>query len=120
MIKTAGQQQVRVRENVRGGTGAVSFHDFLTEEDAFGAGHLFSRTVIPAGASIGEHQHEGEFEVYYLLSGQAEVLEGDEWVTLNKGDMHRCASGESHAIRNNGSQEAELIMLILYENAAHI
>lgn len=120
MIKTAGQQQVRVRENVRGGEGAVSFHDFLTAEEAFGAGHLFSRTVIPEGASIGAHQHEGEFEVYYVLDGAVEVLDGGEWTAMNKGDMHRCASGETHAIRNVSECEAEVLMLILNVNAARI
>ncbi len=118
MIKTAGQQQVRVRENVRGGEGAVTFHDFLTADGSFGAGTLFSRTVIPAGASIGEHRHDGEFEVYYILSGNVEALENGAWTPMSTGDMHLCASGESHALRNSGSQEAEVLMLILKENPA--
>ena len=49
MIKLAGEQLVRVRENVRGGEGTLVFHDFLLSEESFGAGKLFSRTVIPAG-----------------------------------------------------------------------
>ena len=113
MIKTAGHQQVRIRENVRGGEGALAFHDFLMAEESFGAGKLFSRTVLPAGASIGEHRHEGEFEVYYVLAGTVEVFDGGAWVTLDRGDMHLCASGESHALRNSGTQEAEVLMLIL-------
>ena len=40
MIKTAGEQQVRIRENVRGGEGAVAFHDFLLTDESFGAGKL--------------------------------------------------------------------------------
>ena len=116
MIKTAAQQQVRTRENVRGGEGTLEFHDFLTAEESFGAGKLFSRTVIPAGASIGEHRHEGEFEVYCVLSGEVEALDGGEWVALRRGDMHLCASGESHAIRNTGKNEAEVLMLILTDH----
>ena len=116
MIRSAGEQTVRVRENVRGGEGNIHFHDFLTAEDAFGAGHLFSKTVLPAGASIGEHRHEGEFEVYYILSGAAEVNDNGTLVMLGAGDTHLCASGESHAIRNPGPEALEVIMLILYEN----
>ena len=115
MIKTAGHQQVRVRENVRGGEGTLVFHDFLLAEESFGVGKLFSRTVIPAGASIGEHRHEGEFEVYYVLSGVVEALDSGSWVALHAGDTHVCASGESHALRNFGSTEAEVLMLILNE-----
>ena len=113
MIKLAGEQLVRVRENVRGGEGTLVFHDFLLAEESFGAGKLFSRTVIPAGASIGEHRHEGEFEVYYVLSGTVEALDNGKWVALHAGDTHLCASGEGHALRNYGTAEAEVLMLIL-------
>ena len=118
MIKLAEEQLVRVRENVRGGEGTVVFHDFLLAEESFGAGKLFSRTVIPTGASIGEHRHEGEFEVYYVLSGVLEAHDNGNWVTLHAGDTHLCASGESHALRNFGSVEAEVLMLIMNENNA--
>lgn len=118
MIKTADRQQVRIREQIRGGEGALEFHDFLMPEEAFGAGKLFSRTVIPPGASIGAHSHEGEFEVYYLLSGEAEVLDGGKWTAMRCGDVHICASGETHAIRNSAAAEAEVLMLILYDRTA--
>ena len=118
MIKTAGHQQVRVRENVRGGEGALVFHDFLVTEESFGAGKLFSRTVLPAGTSIGEHRHDGEFEVYYVLEGMVEVLDGGAWQTLRRGDMHLCASGESHAVRNSSADEAQILMLILSDSTA--
>ena len=117
MIKTAGHQQVRIRENVRGGDGALAFHDFLMAEESFGAGKLFSRTVLVAGASIGEHRHEGEFEVYYVLAGTVEVLDGSTWVALDRGDMHLCASGESHALKNSGTEEAQILMLILNDQS---
>ena len=118
MIKTAGEQQVRIRENVRGGEGALAFHDFLLAEESYGAGKLFSRTELPAGASIGEHRHDGEFEVYYVLEGMVEVLDGGAWQTLRRGDMHLCASGESHAVRNSSAVEAQILMLILNDSTA--
>ena len=119
MIKRAEEQVVREREGLRGGVGKLYFHDFLLTEESFGAGHLFSKTVIPAGASIGEHRHDGEFEVYYILSGTAEVTDNGEAYTLRAGDMHLCASGDSHALRNPGPEDLEVIMLILYDNPSH-
>lgn len=118
MIKTAGEQHVRIRENVRGGDGAVAFHDFLLTDESFGAGKLFSRTELPAGASIGEHRHDGEFEVYYVLAGTVEVLDGGVWQTMRRGDMHLCASGESHALKNTSAEEAQILMLILNDQSA--
>jgi len=120
MIKRAMQQTIRERENVRGGEGKLSFHDFLTQDEAHGAGQLFSRTVIPAGASIGEHRHDGEFEVYYILSGTAEVNDNGATAKLEAGDMHLCADGESHSIRNTGESDLEVLMLILNENPRRI
>lgn len=118
MIKRAGHQQVRIREQVRGGEGALAFHDFLLAEESFGAGKLFSRTVLPAGSSIGEHRHDGEFEVYYVLTGTVEVLDGGVWTELQRNDMHVCANGESHALRNVSGSEAEVLMLILADRSA--
>lgn len=118
MIKRAMQQTIRERENVRGGEGKLSFHDFLSKEEAFGTGHLFSRAIIPAGASIGEHRHDGEFEVYYILSGTAEVNDNGTLAELGPGDTHLCANGESHAIRNTGTADLVVLMLILFENAS--
>jgi mannose-6-phosphate isomerase-like protein (cupin superfamily) len=120
MIKTAGQQTVRVAEGLRGGLGAVTFHEFLAKEDAFGAGRLFSRSTLPAGASIGAHTHEGEFEVYYILSGAAEIDDDGTAVRLAAGDTHVCPSGKAHALKNPGPEDLEVLMLILYENPAHM
>ena len=117
MIKRSAELAVREREEVRGGVGKLYFHDFLTKEESFGAGSLFSKTVIPSGASIGEHRHDGEFEVYYILTGTAEVTDNGTIATLHAGDMHLCASGESHALRNPSEEDLEVIMLILNEKA---
>ena len=51
--------------------------------------------------------------MYYVLAGTVEVFDGGVWTILDRGDMHLCASGESHALRNCGKQEAEVLMLIL-------
>ncbi len=118
MLKTAGQQTVRVAEHVRGGEGAITFHEFLSEQEAFGTGRLFSRTVLPVGASIGEHAHTGEFEVYYVLSGEAEVAEDGRVSRLKEGDVHVCSGGHSHSLKNAGTGDLEMLMLILYENHA--
>ena len=119
MLKSAGQQTVRVAEQLRGGEGVVTFHEFLAKEESYGAGRLFSRSVLPAGASIGTHTHEGEYEVYYVLSGTAEIDDNGTIMNLKAGDTHLCPSGQSHSLKNPGTEDLEMIMLILYENPAH-
>ena len=47
----------------------------------------------------------------------AEVTDNGTVATLHAGDMHLCASGGSHALRNPSEEDLEIIMLILNEKA---
>mgnify|MGYP000525174637 CR=1 FL=1 len=81
MIRRKNDVRVRPVENAQGGEGTVTFYDWLLPEEAAGHGRVFSKLVIPPGASIGYHEHEGEFEAYTVLSGEATV---DEMITAQR------------------------------------
>ena len=76
-------------------------------------GRLFSKLVIPAGASIGYHEHSSEFETFYVISGEATVDDNGTQVVLKPGDMHTCKDGDGHGVRNNGTEDLVMIALIL-------
>ena len=76
-------------------------------------GRLFSKLVLPPGASIGEHQHEGEFEAFYVVDGNPTVTDNGDVVELNPGDMHLCPNGSSHSVANNTDKDVTMIALIL-------
>ncbi|MBQ7201058.1 MAG: cupin domain-containing protein [Eubacterium sp.] len=80
MIRKSEEIVVRDSENARGGNGTVHFYDWMKPEDAEGHGRLFSKLVVPPGASIGEHQHDGEFEVFYVIEGNPTVIDNGEAV----------------------------------------
>ena len=109
------KEEVRVRNvtNAQGGQGTVTFYDWLLPEDAPGHGRVFSRLVIPPGCSIGNHGHEGEFEAYCVLSGEATVNDNGQEVVLHEGDMHLCADGDSHGTENRSDRDLVLMALIL-------
>ena len=65
------------REHMRDGRGTVTIHDVLSKEDLNGHGRLYARIVIPAGASIGWHIHEGETEPFYILKGEGTFIDND-------------------------------------------
>ena len=116
MVRRKEEITVRRKENARGGEKEVFFHDWLLPEEAAGHGRVFSKIVIPSGASIGYHEHSGEFETFYVISGEATVNDNGTEVVLNPGDMHLCPSGSSHSVKNNGKED--LIMIALILNAA--
>ena len=113
MVRRKEEIRVRPSKNVRGGRGEVTFYDWMLPEDAPGHGRTFSKLVIPPGCSIGNHRHEGEFEAFYVLSGEATVHDNDTVVTLHAGDMHLCPDGSEHETENLSDEDLVMIALIL-------
>lgn len=103
-----------VRRNVHGGDGEVYSYVFLKPEEACNKGRLFSKTALPVGASIGMHRHEGEFEIYYVISGPGVANDGRQDYPLGPGDMYLCEDGNEHRLVNNGKEKLVFITIILY------
>ena len=114
MIKRKEDIQGNELTNFKGGTGYVTVFNFLTEQEARGAGRAFSKTVIEPGNSIGTHTHEGDMETYYILKGKALMSDNGNEVVLEPGDCQICPDGQSHFIKSVGEEPLEYISLILY------
>lgn len=113
MIKRKADINIRTVNEAQGGKGKIYFHDWLTKDEACNHGRVFSKLVIPPGSSIGIHQHIGEFEAFYVLSGQAFVTDGDEVIELYPGDMNLCREGDFHGVENRGNEDLVLLALIM-------
>lgn len=113
MVRRKADIRIRTVENAQGGEGKVTFEDWLLPQEAPGHGRVFSRLVIPPGASIGYHGHNGEFEAYVVLSGEAFVDDNGEEVVLHEGDMHMCKDGDGHSTKNASDQDLVLMALIM-------
>ena len=109
------KEGIRIREvkNAMNGKGTVCFHDWLLPEEAAGHGRVFSKLVIPPGCSVGYHQHNNEFEAFYVLEGQATVTDGEETFVLNEGDMNLCRNGDFHGVENCTEKDLVLMALIM-------
>ena len=115
MIKLAKDIAVDRIENMRGGKFATTLTHFMTEAESQNVGKSFTINALPPGGSIGYHQHVGNFEVYYLLSGTATVEDNEKKRhTLNAGDAMICPDGESHSIENVGDGELSFVSVILH------
>ena len=114
MVKKQCEIPAQVSTNFKEGIGDVTLLHFLTEQEALGTGRLFAKTLIEPGNSIGEHTHQGDMEVYYILSGKALVYDNGTDVVLESGDCHICPDGSSHSIQNVGDNTLEYIAIILY------
>ena len=113
MIRRKEEIPIRTVAHAQGGKGSVIFTDWLLPADAPGHGRVISKLVIPAGCSIGDHTHSGEFEAFYVLSGTVRVNDNGTPVVLHAGDMHLCEDGQLHGTENDGPEDAVLLALIL-------
>lgn len=113
MIISKNEQAVDIRSNMVGGEGDITMVHFLNKEDAFGTGRLFAVFTLQPGCSIGYHKHEGEFEIYYMLEGTAEVVDEGETYQIHAGDMMQCKPGGSHSIINKSEGLVRFLAFIL-------
>ena len=116
MFMKKEDQPVAVKHELKNGKGDTVCRTFLKNEDAAGTGRQFAVLTLKPGESLGYHDHEGEFEVYYILKGKAKVIEDGSEAILTEGDAEQCKSGSSHSIENVGEDILEFLALILYNN----
>ncbi len=114
MVYRATDYPADVREKMRGGEGIVTIHHM--EKALLPApARLFARLTIAPGASIGEHAHEGEAEMFYFVSGSGEVLDDGVRIPVSAGDAMTTPSGHTHSVINTGSGDLVLIASIVKE-----
>ena len=115
MIKRRDSLEVAVNENMRGGDGHVRIEHILGKSELYEKGRLYARLIIKQGCSIGYHVHEGEMETFYVISGTATYNDNGTQTELQCGDVAYTPAGSGHSIANNGTEDLELIALIVYE-----
>lgn len=113
MIRKADQMRTVFLPNLKDGKETVKVINFIESEEAENKGKLFGISVIPAGGSIGYHQHVGDFEIYYILKGRAMVNDNGNKAILEAGDMLNCKEGNYHSIENIGDNDLQYVALIL-------
>ena len=105
----------KINVAMRGGDGQVRVENLLSKEELYEKGRLFGRLTLEPGCSIGQHEHTGEMEAFYVVSGSGVFLDNGEERPVSAGDVCYTGSGEFHAIRNTGSDTMVLFALILYK-----
>ena len=114
MIRRSSECTTIVKQ-MFGGPGEMEARQILNEGEFADKGRLFNHVTLKPGAAIGKHRHNNEFEVYYILSGHGTYDDNGTPVEVGPGDVTCCPRGEQHAILNTGSENLELIALILFD-----
>jgi len=114
MIRRTSEIPHEIREHFFGGTGSLEFIPMLTGDEFHGKGRMFSVGTLKPGHSVGIHTHKGDFEVYYFLKGEGLYHDNGTDVRIKAGDVAVAWDGQSHGLINDGSEDLEMIILILF------
>ena len=109
----AGEREIVKAEHANGGTGYILKEALLTGEDLGQHCRMFSRVTIPAGCELGYHEHHGESETYYLLTGKGVYSDNGKEIEAKAGDVFFCDDGNGHGLKNTGDEELSFVALIL-------
>lgn len=113
MIKKAEKMMKIVKPQMRGGTGQATVTDLLDAGEYTGKARLIATITLEPGCSIGEHVHDNEEEVFYIISGTALYNDNGCDVTLNKGDSCICLAGQKHSIANADEKDTLVFAAII-------
>jgi quercetin dioxygenase-like cupin family protein len=103
---------VEYAEGVEGGHGTM-IRDRCNLSDKLGGvcSYVVCNSLVP-GASIGEHTHTGETEIYYMVSGKAVLVENGTETVVEAGDVLFCPDGGTHAVRNDFDETTSFVVII--------
>jgi len=113
MIKKNKQMRTESREKMRSGNGCVSIMHYFNKEEFKVPVRLCAKLTLMPGTSIGNHTHEKEAEIFIVLSGTAEVTDGDVTQIISAGDATLTNPGESHSVRAIGDAPVEIVAVII-------
>lgn len=103
------------RARIRDGEGECIGVTAFTADDFASKVMGVGMTIIPPGASIGDHPHGNEEEVYAILSGEGVATLDGAQQRVRPGDIMLNAPGGTHGLVNDGSED-----LVLFAFAASV
>lgn len=109
----AGERKVETVERVNGGAGFLIKEALLSQEQLGEHCKMFSRVTLKPGCELGHHEHHGETEAYYILSGNGMYDDDGAAVEVEAGDVTFCEDGKGHGMKNCGKEDLVFVALIL-------
>lgn len=94
------------------GVGELKLELILDEELGDKCG-LYAKVTIPAGSALGYHEHHGEGESYFVLSGEAVYNDNGTERVIRPGDTTWTPSGSGHGVDNSQGREDLVFMALI-------
>lgn len=112
-MTSSGQRNLETIENMCGGKGHVVIERLLGEKELNGKCGLYAKVTIEPGCSLGYHEHHGESETYFILSGKGDYNDNGEVIPVKAGDCTVTGDGCGHGLANTGNEALVFMALII-------
>ena len=116
MVKKKLEQIIEKRENMRSGSGEVMITHYFKKDEINAACRLCAQLKISPGVSIGLHEHINEDEIFIIQQGSGLIIDGNKEVAIEAGDAILTGKGDSHSIKNTGSEDLLVTAIIMQYN----
>ena len=93
------------------GRGEVGFREVWGTRDFSTNFEYLNHLLLPPGASVGYHRHDGVQEAYIIMSGSGRVTVNEETAEVVRGDVIPNRLGGAHGICNHGAADLELFVV---------
>ena len=102
-------------ENTCGGKGHVIIEHILGEKELNGKCGLYAKVIIEPGCTLGYHEHNGESETYYILSGEGNYNDNGTIRHVKAWDVTFTPSGSGHGLDNTTDEDLVFMALIIFD-----
>lgn len=92
---------------------AIKIEELLNEEQMDGKIGLYARVIIEPKGTLDYHEHHGETETYYILSGEGEYDDNGVKSAAKAGDVFFCKDGGGHGISCTSAEPLVFMALII-------
>ena len=99
--------------NMCGGEGHVIIRHLLDKGLRGEKCGLYAQVTLEKGCAIGYHEHHGESETYYIISGEGEYNDNGLVRNVSAGDVTFTPDACGHGLKNTGEDDLTLMALIL-------
>lgn len=113
LIRLAKDRDAFEKVKMFGGKGTVNVSPLFSNEEYKGKARLIGILTIQPGCSVGNHKHNGDEEIIYILKGEATYYDEGKKYTLYPGDSALTLDGMGHKIENNSEDILEYIAIVL-------
>lgn len=107
------EPRIEIRHAASGGKGQITLKHLLEKEAMGEKCNLYAEVTIYPGSSLGYHEHHGNSETYYIISGEGEYIDDKITRRVKAGDVTFTPSGHGHGMTPVGDKPIVFMALII-------